>query len=48
MAVKKIENDPVFYNQSLVFCQPDLAKEAIIAEGEKALVSMYGVPKSKD
>ena len=42
MAVKKIENDPVFYNQSLVFSQPDQAKEAIIAAGEKALVSMYG------
>ena len=42
VAVKKIENDPVFYNQAKVFSQPDQAKEAIIAAGEKALVSMYG------
>ena len=42
VAVKKIENGPVFYNQAKVLRQPDQAKEVIIAAGEKALVSMYG------
>jgi len=40
VAVKKIENDPD--NQAKVFSQPHQIKEAIIAAGEKALVSMYG------
>ena len=47
VAVKKIENDPVFFNQAKVFSQPDQAKEAIIAEGEKALVSMYDGAKDE-
>ena len=33
VAVQKIENDPVFYNQAKVFSQPDQAKEVIIAAG---------------
>ena len=47
MAVKKMENDPVFYNLAKVFSQPDQAKEAIIAAGEKALVSMCGGAKDE-
>lgn len=42
MALKIIENDLVFYNQAKVFSQSHSAMEAIIAAGEKALVSMYG------
>ena len=48
LAVKKMKNDALFYEQAKVFNQTQqMAREDIIAAGEKAIVSLYGGVKEE-